>query len=164
MADWHKQLPHLPDGGQTWLARNVWWIVLIGVILGALGILSAFSMTLLASVLFLSVSGTVGAAASGLVFLAFIVSMAFAAADVIVMALAIPQLKVMRSRGWTLLFIAALINLASLVVSFLLSFNVGSLIVGALGTAVCLYFVFEIRTHFSVTGVPRRRVVANEAK
>ena len=40
VASWYKGVPHLPKNGQRWLAENAWWLTLVGVILGTMGILS----------------------------------------------------------------------------------------------------------------------------
>lgn len=149
VASWYKGMPHLPKNGQKWLAENAWWLVLVGVILGTFGILSVLLGTLVAGTLLAGFGGPVGAVAGGLVFMVVIVSLAFAIVDMIISAMAISPLKAMRKKGWSLLFLGALINVLSIVVSFLFQLNLFSLIWGLLFAGVGGYFLFEVRDYFT---------------
>src|SRR5690349_14000149 len=110
VASWYKGVPHLPKNGQKWLAENAWWLVLIGVILGTLGILSVLLGTLVVGTLLAGVGGPVGAAIGGLAFVIVVVSLAFGVVDMVISAMAISPLKTMRKKGWSLLFLVSLIN------------------------------------------------------
>lgn len=148
---WLKPLPHLPESARKWIATNIWWLELIGVI-----ILAISSITLVGGILFslglaVAVLGA-GAVYSGFATLSATISLLFMAASVIVMALAISPLKNLKKRGWDLLFLALLINCASIVLSALISFNfysfLSSMFSGAIGVAIGAYFLFEIRSYF----------------
>lgn len=145
VAAWYKGMPHLPKNGQKWLAENIWWLVLVGVILGALGIFTVLSATLFAGAILVSAGGVVGAALGGIA----LVWLAFAIGEVVVSALAISPLKSMRKKGWSLLFLVTLINVASLVLAFVFNFNLMGLVWGLLVAAVGAYFLFEIRDDFT---------------
>lgn len=148
VASWYKGMPHLPKDGQRWLAENVWWLVLIGVILGSLGIFSVLLGMLLAGTLLAGVGGPIGAAIGGIAFVIVTISLAFAIVDMVISAIAIAPLKAMQKRGWSLLFLVALINVLSLAVSFLFQLNIASLIWGLLFAAAGGYFLFEVRDYF----------------
>lgn len=149
MAGWYDKAPHLTKNGRDWIARNIWWIALVGVILGALGIV-ALAMTLLVGTALLGGTlGIIGLAAGAVATTATLISLVFTIAIVAIEAAAIRPLKARMKRGWELLFIAALVSAASLVVDLLFSGNLGGLIVGAIGLAIVGYVLFEIRTHFA---------------
>lgn len=158
VGDWYKSMPHLPKNGQRWLAENAWWIVLIGVILGALGILGTLSAMFLAGAVLVGTLGVAGAAFGGLAFLAAIVPLAFAVVTIVITALAVAPLKGLKRNGWSLLFLVAVINVVALAVAFLLTLNLFGLVWGLLATAVSLYFLYEIQGFFvSVKAQPAKK-------
>jgi hypothetical protein len=156
VASWYKGMPHLPKNGQKWLAENAWWLVLVGVILGTLGIVSVLLGTLVAGTLLAGYGGPIGAAVGGLAFLIVAVSLAFAIVDMVISAIAISPLKAMQKRGWSLLFLVALINVLSLLVSFLFQLNLFSLIWGFIFAGVGGYFLFEVRSYFHAEHVAKK--------
>lgn len=145
---WYKNMPHLPKNGQRWLAENAWWIVLIGVILGVLGIFSLLSFVLAAGFVLAGVAGIAGAALGGFAIIATLVSIALGAADVVIAGIAISPLKSMQRKGWSLLFLTVVINVAALVLNFLFTINFFGLVWGLLVTAVGVYFLYEVRDYF----------------
>jgi len=163
VASWYKGMPHLPKNGRLWLAENVWWLVLVGVILGSLGIVSVLLGALLAGTLMAGYGGPVGAALGGLAFVIIAISLAFGIVDMVLSAMAITPLKAMRKKGWSLLFLVALINVLSLLVSFLFQLNLFSLIWGLIFAGVGGYFLFEVRDHF-VAERPAKKAAANKPK
>lgn len=148
-AEWYKGAPHLSKNGQKWLATNIWWIVLIGVILGGFGILSIVAATFFASALLVGYAGVVGTALAGAALLAVLVTLAFSVAVTVLSAMAISPLKVLKKKGWNLLFLVALLQVASLVVSFLFNYSLFSLVWGLIMAAIGGYFLFEVREYFT---------------
>lgn len=163
VAGWYKNMPHLPATGQKWLAQNAWWLVLIWVILGAFGIFSLLMVTFFAGA-FLTGFGPVGAVVGGLALIAVIVALLFSIVNVVLGAMAINPLKMMQKKGWTLLFVVALINVASEVIAFLLDFNVFALVWGLLFVAIGAYFLFEVRSQFNGIKADRKKVAAKQQK
>ena len=45
---WLKPLPHLPTQWRKWLADNLWWITLVGVVLSVIGVIGLFIAMLIA--------------------------------------------------------------------------------------------------------------------
>jgi hypothetical protein len=152
---WFKGLPHLPENGRKWVAENLWWLTLIGVILGAIGAFTVLS-ALLTGAMILGVSGSLGVSAGGMIFTALLLTLAFSVANVIIAAFAISPLKSMKKLGWSLLFLIALINVASLIIGFIFNQNVISLIYGLLFAAVGGYFLFEIRDFYGKVSASKR--------
>lgn len=149
IASWYKNLPHLPLAGQKWFANNAWWIVLVGVILGIGALFNILLLTFFAGSLLTVVAGAAGAVLGGLALLAALFFLAFGFISLILSAMAISPLKAGQKKGWNLLFMALLVNVASLVLSFLFSFNFFSLVWDLLMAAIGAYFLFEIRDQFA---------------
>jgi len=162
-ASWYKNMPHLPKEGQKWLAENAWWLALLGLILGSFGILSVLLGVLLAGTLLAGVGGPIGAAIGGIAFFAVFVSLAFAIVDMVLTAMAIGPLKARQKRGWSLLFLMALINVLSLAVSFLFQLNLFSLVWGLLFAAIGGYFLFEVRDYFVGSKTTKRHAEKKQA-
>jgi len=158
VAIWYKDMPRLPENMKVWLATNLWWIVLVLVILGALGVLGVLMITFFASAVLVGVAGVAGAAVSGVVTIVVILSLIFSALSLIVSAMAIPHLKEMRRKGWTLLFVASLIDVVSIVVSLISSLNILSFLWSVVLLGATLYFLFEVRDKFGP--VAKRKVEA----
>lgn len=155
VAGWLKPVPHLPKAAQKWIAENVWWIVLIGVVLSAIGLLVSLAAFLGALALVgtyyggaLAVSGYTG---GGWV-LSGILSLIFTVGLITLLATAISPLKAMKKKGWTLLFLITLLDAVYVVLSAVLSLSVigfiFGIIFGAIGLAIALYLLFEIRSYF----------------
>ncbi len=153
----YKKAPHLPKDGQKWLAANMWWIVLIGAILGALGIVSILG-ALSVAWLGLSLGGAflgglpgmaVGTAIGGVLLLTTLVSLALYIAEVVLLGMAVSPLKAMKKqRGWDNIFLVVLLNVAVMVVINVLTFNLSGLVFGLLWMAIGTYFLFEVRDRF----------------
>jgi hypothetical protein len=154
VGSWLKGMPHLPRGGQKWLADNVWWIVLIGVIASAISILVGIA-GIFSYLAFVGNAAayyyTISPYGSGWIISA-VVSLLISALVVILLSMAITPLKSLRRKGWDLLFMVLLIDAVSVVLGSILSLSVlgfiFGIILGAIGLAIGAYFMFEIRSHF----------------
>lgn len=162
VAGWYKNMPHLPGNGQKWLAQNAWWLVLVWVVLGAMGVVGLLLATFFAGA-FMAGFGTVGAALGGLSFLLVTLTLLFSIALVVVGAMAISPLKLLQKKGWTLLFIMLLVTVASDVITFLFTMNLFGLIWNVLFAGVGAYFLFEVHSYF-VGGSSRKKVTAKQKK
>jgi hypothetical protein len=131
----------LPPNARTTLANYAWLLELIFVIFGAmaffglLGLLGAVSSVAVG----LGVSYSLWAAWASLLILG---------AEVVVGAIAVPQLKAMKKSGWNLAFYVSLFNFAYGVFYAVTYANFFNLISQAVGTIVALYLLFQIRGHF----------------
>jgi hypothetical protein len=155
---WYKNAPHLPKKGQDWLATNVWWLTLIWVILGALGVLAAMLLLLFATLALVGFGGFAGGVAAGALTVGVVIASAFSVVSIIVGALAIAPLKLMRKKGWTFLFIAILIDATARVLQFIFDYNIFEFVWNAFLVAVSFYFIFEIRRHF-IMGKPEKKKI-----
>lgn len=157
IAGWLKPLPRLPENVRKWLADNVWWITLIGVILS---VFAAFSMLVAiivglwgAAVIssYYNVFG-IAAAYTGLAAIWALISFAFLIVDVVIMGMAINPLRRKESKGWDLMFLAILVSAASSILSMIINFSIFTFISGiiftGLGLAIGAYFLFEIKAYF----------------
>lgn len=156
VLSWLKNVPHLPAGAQKWLGDNVWWIVLIGVILGGLStIIALFGLFGLIALLGAPSNAyyVYGGGVTAWAIVVALVSLVFSAITVIISALAIKPLQNKQKKGWVLLFATWLLYVIFVVVSAVLTLNpfsfIFSLIFGALFAAVGAYFLFEIHGQFN---------------
>lgn len=150
LADWYESAPRLPLRGRKWLAENVWWIDLIGVILSGISILAVVSALFLATGILTIVGGVVGATIGGILLVAALVNLAFAIVEIVLLAMAIGPLKNGLKRGWNYLFVVFLLSILSALVSFLFHLSAGGLVAlfwNAVFLAIWGYFLFEIRRY-----------------
>lgn len=150
-----KAVPHLPVAAQRWLAKNVWWIVLIGVVIGGISLLFSMGTLLTIASLIGAVSSSyyvLGAPTAWTVVSGFI-GLLFLAGILVLNGLAVQPLQKMQKKGWVLLFLSWLLAVVSVIVNGILSLNpfsfVFGLIFGAIFLAVAGYFLFEIHGQFN---------------
>ena len=149
-------MPHLPANGQKWIATNVWWIVLVGVILSAIGVLVLVGGIFTYMAFVGNAASYYGVYASSVYndgwIIGTIVSLLFAIATVIFAGMAISPLKAMQKKGWSLLFVVLVLKALGVILSAILSLNVlgffVGIIFGAVGIAIGAYFLFEIHSYF----------------
>ena len=140
-----KGLPHLPKDWRHWLADNAWWLALIGVVIGCLGILGLVPVVLGISIF----TGIIaGPAAGALVIITGIVNMAVLVMSVALEAMAITPLKAKQKRGWDMLFLVSLVTFTGAVLNALITGNIGNILGLILGTLIGLYILFEVRMYF----------------
>lgn len=156
IAGWVKDVPHLPKIATKWIGENVWWIVLIGLIISGAG-----ALTLLISVLgTMSLVGSLAASSyyfaptiGAWAIVTGLVSLAFIVISMILMGMAINPLRAKQKKGWTLLFVAWLASILFTVINAVLTLNpigfITTILFGAIGLAISGYFVFEIREQFA---------------
>lgn len=161
---WLAKVPHLPKNAQDWLAKNVWWVALIGAI--------AYGITVLVALGAISYLGAPapnytyfvpGYAAWSVTFA--LIQVLFSVVVGGLLAFAVQPLRAQTKKGWTLLFFVLLVGIVELVVNSLLGFvravtfgGAGifalsdllfTLLFGAIFAAVAAYFLFQIRSHFA---------------
>jgi len=160
VEDWAKPLPHLPVKAQKWIATNIWWInaivaglAALAIIFGIIAIFTALSMVNSVNMVY------GGFYKSPIVYGGWwistsTISLIISGITLGILASAIKPLKEMRFNGWRLLFIMFIVNLASSLFSLLASFSIFSFISGlffaALYSAIGLYLLLEIKSHFTI--------------
>ena len=143
-----KKLPHLPKKFLDWLYENVWWLVLVGVVLSAVVIVSTIQWY---GLFFADMFGIVGhGGGANAVGLGIILSGVLGIIAVVVYGMAIMPLKEKQKRGWDLLFLASLISAAGLLISALFSgwMLVSNLFGLVIGLAISWYLLFELRGQY----------------
>lgn len=167
---WLQSVPHLPEVVRKWLGTNVWWIVLVGVILSGIALLSS----LITIIGVASLIGTVGVSYYAVAtfttwsIVTGLVSLAFGIVQVLLLIAAISPLKAKQKKGWVLLFASWLVGVLAMVVSAVLTLNpigiVFGLLFGAIGVAISGYFLFEIHGQFAQVQKSRGVKAAESAK
>lgn len=163
MVGWYKPAPRLPAEVRKWLAINAWWITLIFVILGAIGVIGALLFSLAAGAALTALAGGIGAIAGVAFFVTVFCAVLLGGVAIVMGGMAINPLKVMQKRGWTLLFWVLLLEVASVVLSNVFTMNIFGLIWGLLWSALGGYFLFEIRGYFDgKEALGRKKVEAKQ--
>ena len=160
----YRTLPHLPEAGRRWLSANIWWITLIGVILGGITVFSIIAATFFAGAALSVFGGVIGAAIGGIVILAVLISVGFMAVSITLGAMAVGPLKSLRRKGWQLLFVALLVQVSESLVSFIFNWNIFGLIWSLFLSGVFGYFLFEIRDLFGTPVTAAQLKVAPKTK
>lgn len=158
ISGWFKDLPRMPKNITSWLADNIWWLTIVGVVLSVFAVLSALSLVLwvlgisgiAASSIPAAYGGYAAGAAISVSLVSVLVSIIGFIFTTILMILAISPLKEKKKKGWTLLFAVLLINFAFSAVGNIVGFNVVGLFFTVLWAAVEAYVLFEIRGYFGV--------------
>lgn len=153
LAEIFKNVPALPESTKKMLANWWQWLALIG---GALQILIAVGLYTWGQNInktadsinsYIGSFGVTQHAEKLSIF--YWVSLIMLVVDGVILLMAYPGLKAKKKSGWNLLFLAALINAVYGVFS---TFNgrggAGSLVGSLVGTAVALYFLFQVREQF----------------
>lgn len=161
LADQYKKLPHLPEGGQKWLADYAWVIALVGVILSALGLIgilstlgfALFGLVLGGAMLDNLAAGATSTAVGGIILITLLFSFALYVIETILLGMAIAPLKSYKKRGWDLILIVLLFNTALVVINSVLGLQPIALIWGLIWAGAAGYFLFEVRDRFIVKQV-----------
>ena len=156
VAGWLKPVPPLPTNAQKWLAENVWWLAIIGVVASVIGIL--FSIGAIVSY-FTFIDAVVGLYPARTYESGWIVvtslSLLFGVTTTVLTALAINPLKKAQKKGWNLLFLSLLVSATSVLVGAVVSLNLGTfiseIIFGGIALVICSYFLFQLRSYFIKT-------------
>ncbi|USN96965.1 MAG: hypothetical protein H6797_02115 [Candidatus Nomurabacteria bacterium] len=151
LAGWYENMPHMPKNVREQLARNVWWLVLIGTIASTLGLLYIIpvffaEMTYapyeaIYGIRYDAISRDIGRLSASLTLIGHIIT-------TVLMAVAASPLKARLYAGWRILFWSFAINFILSILSMVLIVNLLSIaIMVALAVAVG-YVLFEIRDCF----------------
>lgn len=169
LAGWYKQVPfHLPAGGRKWLSENVWWLVLIGAVLSALGIIVSvqaywWGQQVIDRYRDVSLYYGVGQVTNTTMDMTAVwVGVVFYVAVILLEVMAISPLKNRQKKGWNLLFMAMLVGAVAAVVSAVLALNFSSLISTAVGLVIGGYFLFEIHDSYSAARAAKKAEVATD--
>ncbi len=150
LDEMYKKWPQLPEGFKKWLANNVWWLALIGAILSALSVLSAWNYATKVS----QVSDVARSYGVDLYYgessTYWWLMMAASAVEAVLLFMAFQKLKEHKKEGWNLLFYTSLVSIGALVVvAFFSASVVGTLIGAAIGALISWFFLFSIRSKFT---------------
>lgn len=152
VALWYKNLPHIPKNGRQWLSDNIWWVVLIFVVISAFGVFNLLFLVFIGGLLSTALGGAIGAALSGVAVLVAMLTLGLSIINIIIGSLAVGPLKSRRKKGWSLLLLGLIVSAASGVVAILFTSDFISLVRDLLVVAIGGYFLFEIRDYFDTSG------------
>lgn len=154
-----SNIPSLPKAGQKWLADNIWWIVLVGVILGIIGIISQLKHLIDVTTV-VNTWGVFGQyitqrAFNGWWMTVYIIGLALSAVVLLIASQAIQPLKKKQANGWRILFFSLVAGLVAAVVVAVLGLNVMNIItsaaIGLIAFLVGSYFLFQVKSYFGAS-------------
>lgn len=159
VARWLEPLPHLPISARKWIADNIWWIVLVGVILSVIGTLGMiggiFTAIALMGTTFSAYGYSIAPAYTGWFVMSLVISFAFMVASVILTAMSVSPLKIKQKEGWMLLFYTLVLRAVAVVIGAFFTYSmfgfIGAVISGAIGIAISAYLLYEIRSYFNIS-------------
>lgn len=150
-----KDLPPLPDSARETLAQIWPWLALIGGVMQLFAALAVWRLLNWAreveqfTAYYSRVTG-VDYGPSAFDKTMIYVGVAFLVVDAVILLLAFSPLRARDSKGWRLLFLGALLNLAYAVVSiFIDGRGLGSFIVSLVGSAIGFYLLYQVKDKFN---------------
>lgn len=140
---WFRPLPHLPTNARKWMAINIWWLSIFGVItLIICNILLAYLVIELLDFNIINLNS-----------ISILATLVLTLISLVVLLLSIKPLKELRKTGWWFLFIVLVINLLIIIIGSVLSSNMAEAIIdilrGSIGIVITSYLLFEVRSFFS---------------
>lgn len=146
VARWMKDVPHLPKGLTKWLAENAWWLTIVGVVLSVFAIFGVLA-TMMAGSVVLAAVGAVGL--GGMLFVSSLITLVGMGVSVVLEGMAIAPLKVLKKRGWDLLFLSLLVSVVLGIVGSVVTVNIVGILFGLIGAAIGAYVMLELRHYFA---------------
>jgi hypothetical protein len=147
-----KKAPALPENGKKWIVEYLPWI---NIILGVLALWAVYTLWHWArwtsewanyANSLSSMYGSSAVVSTNRWTVGVWLSLAVLAAQAVLYIAAFPALKARKKSGWDLLFYASLVNVVyGVVVLFTDYGGFGSFLGSLVGTAIGLYFLFQIR-------------------
>lgn len=125
-----KQLPSLPSNVKEVLVKIAPYLAILGVVFAIPAVFALLGLGALASP-FVMMQGMHA-------YTGFTISIIFVLIEVVLEIMAIPGLFARSKKAWKLMFYVSLVS----IVSNLLSFNLGSLIIG---TLISFYILFQVK-------------------
>lgn len=158
LVEVNKTLPQIPESGKKILAEWFWILLIIGVVLGAMGVLTILGIGATGSLLL------TGLGAGGYVTATLWPSIVFGvigmAVVLVIEAMAIGPAKNKEHRGWQLVFIAVLLQFVFSILQNVFLDNYTSILGSVIGLVISLYLLVQVHSYFT-KGV---KVVSNRKK
>lgn len=148
-----KRVPHLPRESRDWIADNLWWLVIIGLVLSSFAVLGLV-LQLLGTSLYMGLTNDI--VTGGAAFVATLVSLAVIGFAVALEAMAIKPLRQKRRYGWELLFVVGLVLLVEALIGALISNSLSGLLNSLITAFIGFYMLFETRDYFVVKSSRKR--------
>ena len=133
---------------------------MIGVVATVLMLLALLQLALLGGLALTVAFGVYGAVLSGFLVMVTLVWSILVIVNLVLMVLAVRPLRAKQKRGWTYLFIMALVSVAVTVVRFLWNGQVPEMVSGLVSVAIGGYVLFEIREYFTAV-LPKPKTSAD---
>lgn len=141
----------LPTAAKDWIVKFGPWITLVLGVLLVFTVIPAIMAAIAVTSYTTSVMGGIyGAAVAASVGPMFYLALVVLALQLVIMFMSVPMLLKQQRKGWMLVFYSSIVSLVySVLNTFSYGFfNFGSLLMGLVGAAIGLYFIFQIRSYY----------------
>jgi hypothetical protein len=156
MAFTQKFPYQLPDSVRATIVKITPWLTLAGGVFSLIAVLGLYNAAVyvdrINSYVYMTYPYTYPAAAtiSPLIWVSLLIMLL----EAIIFFIAFPGLRTRKKSGWNWLYWVSLLNVVYAVSYLFVGYNFGSLISSLLFSAVGLYFLFQIRSYYTVAGIP----------
>lgn len=148
---WYDRVPHLSAYSREWLANNIWWMALIGVLFNGVGLFRVVDVLL--AVLGVSRPGVdvqSVLAITSYTWVYVIISAIQFAVTLAFMVFAVSPLRDRAKQGWVLLYWSFIANFTLSFIAMIASFRLFNAFVVVAQAGIAGYFLFEIRSYFAL--------------
>lgn len=171
LKGWYDRVPHLSNDSREWLANNIWWMAIIGVVSLTLSLILIVRELLVA----LSIASHVFvvmlpqyAHMTGHTWVLLTLQIVQFVFTMLLMAVAVQPLRARARQGWVLLYWSFLVNFGLEIVATLLGSDLGGVLMAIIRATIAGYLLFEIRSYFELhhesRAVKRVRKVVRKIK
>lgn len=144
----HKNFPHMPLRARKWLAKNIWWIVLLLAISSGIQAANLLYSTIVA-VLYTMTNYSYTTIPLWSNWVQSVLMLAGMIAVTVLMASAVEGLKSHHKSAWNMVFYAVAINLVITGFVSILYVSLTAAINALIGAAIGWYFLYEVRSLFA---------------
>jgi hypothetical protein len=149
LVEVNKSLPQIPENGKKILAEWFWVIAIIGVVLGAMGIVAILGIGVAGSALLTGLGGGLLAVSMWPMLLFGVLGMAL---TVVLELMAINPLKHRQYRGWQFMFAAVILQVIFSILQAVFTNSFSSVLGALLSFVIGAYLLAQVHSYFVKNG------------
>lgn len=146
LMELNAKLPQLPENFKASLAKWLWVLVIIAIVINIMGIMTILGIGALGGVLLFSAGFGAMSIQLWIMIITGVVGMGV---TVVAEIIAIKPLKEKKYRGWYIAFCVACLQFVFSVIYDITSGSVSSIFSALISLAISLYLLSQVRSHFT---------------